>query len=43
VLAPRLEDAVHDAFVELTSIGDRYLNALADELSPARAAGRLAG
>jgi len=34
VLTPRLEDAVHDAFVELTSIGDRYLNAFAEELSP---------
>jgi DNA-binding MarR family transcriptional regulator len=34
VLTPRLEDAVHDAFVELTSIGDHYLNAFAEELSP---------
>ena len=34
MLTPRLEDAVHDAFVELTSIGDHYLNAFAEELSP---------
>ena len=34
MLAPRLEDAVHDAFVELTSIGDHYLNAFAEKLSP---------
>jgi DNA-binding MarR family transcriptional regulator len=34
MVEPRLEDAVHDAFVELTSIGEHYLNAFAEELSP---------
>jgi DNA-binding MarR family transcriptional regulator len=34
VAGPRLEDALHDAFVELTALGEQYLSDLADELSP---------
>lgn len=31
---PRLEDALHDAFVELTTLGEQYLSDFATRLSP---------
>src|SRR5262249_42787575 len=30
----RIEDAIHDAFVELTTLGEQYLSDFADRLSP---------
>ncbi len=32
--APRIEDALHEAIVELTVLGERYLDHLAEQLSP---------
>jgi DNA-binding MarR family transcriptional regulator len=31
---PRLEDALHDAFLQLTTLGEQYLSDFAEQLSP---------